>query len=70
MDTTVKEQDLIKQGAMQSDFFQMSDTEKNNWRNTIAAKTRAVLFAKGQPLVYEKEGSMVAEYADGTLIKL
>jgi len=68
MDIMIKEQDFIKKGAMQKDFFQMSEEEKKSWRNTIAEKTKETLFAKGQPLVYQKDGKMIAEYADGRII--
>ena len=70
MDIMIKEQDFIKKGAMQKDFFEMSDEEKKGWYITIAEKTKATLFAKGQPLVYRREGKMIAEYADGRIIQI
>ncbi|MFP9113925.1 hypothetical protein ACLI1A_08275 [Flavobacterium sp. RHBU_3] len=70
MDIMIKEQDFIKKGAMQKDFFQMNEEEKKDWRKNIAEKTKATLFAKGQPLVYEKGGKMIAEYADGRITEI
>lgn len=70
MDIMIEERDFIKKGAMQKDFFQMNEEEKNNWRNTIAEKTKETLFAKGQPLVYKKDGKLIAEYADGRIIAI
>ena len=70
MDIIIKERDLIKKGVMHKDFFQMSEEEKKNWKEQIAAKTKATIFSIGQALVYEKDGQMIAEYADGKLMTL
>jgi hypothetical protein len=70
MDIMIKEQDFIKKGAMQEDFFLMNEEEKKSWRHAIAEKAKATLFAKGQPLVYRKDGKMIAEYADGRIIEI
>jgi hypothetical protein len=46
---------------MKKNFFDMSDEEKEVWRT---------LFARGQPLVYSKNGIMVAEYEDSRVINV
>lgn len=70
MDIMIKEQDFIKRGAMQEDFFLMNEEEKKNWLHVISEKAKTTLFAKGQPLVYRKDGKMIAEYADGRIIEI
>ena len=40
---------------------------KKEWRVQKQAEARAFLFWIGQPPVYEKDGGMIAEYADGRI---
>ncbi|MFP5436442.1 MAG: hypothetical protein ACLGH8_01490 [Bacteroidia bacterium] len=70
MDSIIEEEDFIKKGRMKKDFFTMSEKEKEVWLQEVAENTRRTLFEKGQPLVYRKDGVMVAEYCDGRIVEL
>lgn len=63
----IKEEALIKKGVMKKKPFDMTDEERAVWEKESSERTRAYLFSIGQPLVYEKDGQMVAEYADGRI---
>jgi len=47
--------------------WNMTPAERNDWELRMQAEAEAYLFSIGQPLVYEKEGLMIAEYADGNI---
>jgi hypothetical protein len=47
--------------------FLMTAEEREEWEVLMQAKTRAYLFSIGQPLVYIRDGQMIAEYADGKI---
>jgi len=70
MDSIIREEGFIMKGRMKKNFFEMNDEEKEVWRRQIAENTRRTLFAKGQPLVYSKDGVLVAEYEDGRVINV
>ena len=70
MDIMIKEEDILKKGMKQDDFFQMTDEGKKQWKEQFVARTKAYLFSIGQPLVYEKDGKMIAEYEDGKVVYL
>lgn len=70
MDSIIGEEDFIKKGRMKKDFFTMSEKEKEVWLQEVAENTRRTLFEKGQPLVYSKDGVIVAEYSDGRIVEL
>ncbi len=70
MDLIIKEENFIGKGRMKKNFFDMTDEEKEVWRRDITENTKRTLFAKGQPLVYSKDGVMVAEYEDGRVINV
>lgn len=63
----IKEEALIKKGVMKKKPFDMTDEERAAWEKESSERGRAYLFSIGQPLVYEKDGHMVAEYADGRI---
>lgn len=67
MDLIIKEEALIKKGVMKKKPFDMTDEERTVWDKESSERIRAYLFSIGQPLVYEKDGNMVAEYADGRI---
>jgi hypothetical protein len=56
---------LMRKGKMTKSPFDMTVEEERAWRIEKQAEARAFLFSIGQPLVYEKNGVMIAEYADG-----
>lgn len=67
MDLMIKKEALIKKGVMKKKPFDMTDEERAAWEKESSERVRAYLFSLGQPLVYEKDGHMVAEYADGRI---
>lgn len=67
MDLMIKKEALIKKGVMKKKPFDMTDEERAAWEKESSERARAYLFSIGQPLVYEKDGNMVAEYADGRI---
>lgn len=52
---------------MQKDPFIMAMEEKTAWKKELKQKIRSYLFARQRPLIYRKNGQMVAEYQDGTI---
>lgn len=70
MHSIIREEDFIQKGRMKKNFFDMSDEEKEVWRQEVVENTKRSLFAKGQPLVYRKNGVLVAEYGDGRIVEL
>jgi hypothetical protein len=45
----------------------MNPVELKAWKEQEAAYVRNYLFSIGQPLVYKKDGVIVANYADGRI---
>lgn len=70
MDLIIKEEALIKKGIMKEKPFDMDDEKKVMWEKEAFERARTYLFSIGQPLVYEKDGQMVAEFADGSIERL
>jgi hypothetical protein len=58
---------LVIKGKMTQEPWNMTSTERDEWELRMQAEAKAYLFSIGQPLVYEKEGRMIAEYADGEI---
>ena len=56
----------LTMGTLKKPIYEMTIDEREEFYQDIALKTRAYLFSIGQPLVYEKNGKIIAEYADGT----
>jgi hypothetical protein len=45
----------------------MDTSEKKFWEEDINKGIREFLFSIGQPLVYRKNGKLIAEYPDGRI---
>ena len=58
----------LKVGEMIKSPSAMNDQERALWHQQIAQKAREYLFSIGQPLVYERDGHIVAEHQDGRII--
>ena len=58
---------LVKKGTMTKSPFLMTAEEREEWQVRMQAKMRAYLFSIGQPLVYVRDGQMIAEYASGKI---
>lgn len=48
----------------------MGAEELSVWEEQEKINVRDYLFSIGQPLIYEKNGIMIAEYADGRIKEL
>ena len=55
----------MRKGRMTKSPFKTTFEEEKAWRIEKQRKARVFLFSIGQPLVYKKDGVMIAEYADG-----
>ena len=66
----ISEESFIKKGRMKKSPLLMSDGEKKAWELQMSLGIRDYLFSIGQPLVYKKEGKMIAEYSDGQIKNL
>ncbi|HEY5327224.1 MAG TPA: hypothetical protein VIJ27_09495 [Mucilaginibacter sp.] len=64
----IPEEELLRKGKMTKSPFKMTLEEEREWQIQKQLEARAYLFSIGQPLVYEKKGIMIAEYADGRII--
>jgi len=63
----IPEEQLVKKGKMVKAPWTMTETERAQWEKRTQEEARDYLFSIGQPLVYEKDGRMIAEYADGRI---
>jgi hypothetical protein len=63
-------EDLVRKGRMIKSPFQMTATELEIWHEENKVEARKYLFSIGQPLVYERDGRMIAEFADGRIENL
>jgi hypothetical protein len=54
-------------GTLKKPIYEMTTEEREEFYKGMALETRTYLFSIGQRLVYEKNGKIVAEYADGTI---
>jgi hypothetical protein len=57
----------IKRGKLPANFDDMSVEEVKAWERAMQKEAEQYLFSIGQPLVYEKEGQMIAEHSDGSI---
>jgi len=64
----IPEEELVRKGKMTKSPFDMTLEEEREWQIKTKLETRAYLFSIGQPLVYVKDGVMIAEYADGRIV--
>jgi hypothetical protein len=66
----IPEEELVRKGKMTKSPFEMTFEEEKEWRIQKQTEARTFLFSIGQPLVYEKDGVMIAEYADGRIKRI
>ena len=57
-------EEMVRKGTMTKSPFKMTPEELKNWHQENKVEAREYLFSIGQPLVYEKDGRMIAELAD------
>ncbi|MBO9637635.1 MAG: hypothetical protein J7576_05660 [Siphonobacter aquaeclarae] len=57
----------FKVGKRQHDPRHMTSEERVRWQKEMAEDAREYLFSIGQPLVYRKQGHIVAEHRDGRI---
>lgn len=55
------------QGTMIKRIIDMTPSEREAYYQNAAIKAKEHLFSIGQPLVYEKNGQIIAEHADGRI---
>jgi hypothetical protein len=60
-------EEMVRKGSMIKSPFKMTPEELIVWQQELKVKAREYLFSIGQPLVYRKDGRMIAEYADGRI---
>jgi hypothetical protein len=53
-------------GTLKKPIYELTSQEREEFYQDMAEEVKSYLFSIGQPLVYEKNGKIVAEYADGT----
>lgn len=63
----ITDEGLIKKGKMKKHPILMTEVELKTWKENMKVDIRQHLFSIGQPLVYEKDGVMIAEYSDGRI---
>jgi len=63
----IPEEELLRKGKMTKSPFDMTLEEEKQWQVEKQEEAKTYLFSIGQPLVYEKNGVMIAEYADGRI---
>lgn len=61
---------LVRKGSMVKAPWLMNDVEYAAWKIRVQSEASDYLFSIGQPLVYEKDGVMVSENADGSIDQL
>jgi hypothetical protein len=66
-EVVIPDEQFIKKGRMKKSPLLMNPVELEAWERQETAYVRNYLFSIGQPLVYEKDGVMIAEYADGRI---
>jgi hypothetical protein len=60
----------VKYGKLPANFDDMSLEEIKQWERAMQEEAKEYLFSIGQPLVYEKDGQMISEQADGSITHL
>lgn len=56
---------VFKIGRMTKDLRRMTMEERDQWQKEAAIRAKDYLFSIGQPLVYKRDGHVIAEYKDG-----
>jgi len=67
MQDDIPMEQLVRKGTMTKSPFEMTPEELKIWKEECKVEARAYLFSIGQPLVYGKDGHLVAEFADGRI---
>lgn len=57
----------LTMGTLKKPIYEMAPQEREEFYKKSILKVRQRLFNIGQPFVFEKEGKILAEYADGTI---
>lgn len=60
----------LKVGEMVKTPKSMSRQERDKWHKQVGESAREYLFSIDQPVVYKKDGVVVAEYRDGRILIL
>jgi hypothetical protein len=63
--SSMSDEVVFKVGRMTKDPRSMTREERIEWQKETAKRTRDYLFSIGQPLVYKRDGRVVAEHKDG-----
>jgi len=63
----MKEEIQFKVGRRTTDPRSMTVDERSKWQQQLAVNARDYLFSIGQPLVYKRDGHIVAEDKNGRL---
>lgn len=63
----ISPEDVVTKGRMNKAPWDMTAAEREVWYKLNQIKAQHYLFSIGQPLVYQKDNKMIAEYADGTI---
>lgn len=59
-----------RRGKLPANFDEMSIEEIKAWERAMQKEAEEYLFSIGQPLVYEKDGRMIAHHADGSISQI
>jgi hypothetical protein len=62
-----KEISFIYKGIMKKPIIEMSEIEREEYYNSNVKKVKKRLFLINQPMVYEKNGKVLAEYSNGKI---
>ena len=57
----------LSTGTLQKPIYEMTPHEREAFYKEMKTEARNHLFSIGQPWVYEKNGKILAECADGTI---
>lgn len=63
----IPDEEFLQKGQMEKSPLEMNEEELKAWKIKTDKEIRKYLFSIKQPLVYYKNGRIVAEYEDGTI---
>ncbi|ODS81533.1 MAG: hypothetical protein ABS46_11285 [Cytophagaceae bacterium SCN 52-12] len=64
----MKDDIILKVGEMVKSPRSMTRQEREIWHKQLTENARDYLFSIGQPLVYKRDGRVVAEHKDGRVL--
>jgi hypothetical protein len=67
MDITEKEISFTYKGIMKKPIIGMTEIERAEYYKKSFKEIKQNIFENGQPLVYEKNGNIIAEYFNGRI---